>query len=130
MHYIVCGAEFGLEKIGKNAIIIRALYGDKSAESDYWRHIRKAIDEVGFKSCKADPNVWMRPATKMDGTRYWAYVLVLYVDDLLVIMEDPEDFVRDEIGRCFIIKEKFIGKPDKYLGKKLSKVTLENGTKT
>ena len=70
MHYIVCGAEFGLEKIGKNAIIIRALYGDKSAESDYWRHIRKAIDEVGFKSCKADPNVWMRPATKMDGTRY------------------------------------------------------------
>ena len=27
MHYIICGPEFGMENIGKRALIIRALYG-------------------------------------------------------------------------------------------------------
>ena len=30
-HYVVCGAEFGLENIGKVALIKRALYGGKVA---------------------------------------------------------------------------------------------------
>ena len=30
-HYIVCGAEFGLENVGKQALIRRALYGGKPA---------------------------------------------------------------------------------------------------
>ena len=28
-HYIVCGQEFGLEHVGKRALIVRALYGGK-----------------------------------------------------------------------------------------------------
>ena len=84
------------------------------------------MDELGFKSYKADPDVWMQPSIKVYGARYWAYVL-LHVDDLLVIIENSEDFIRDEIGRCFHIKERSIGKPDKYLGNKFSEVTL--GTK-
>ena len=84
-HYIICGQEFGLENVGKRAIIVRALYGGKSAGADYWRHVRKAMDELDFKSCKADPDVWMRPATRDDGTTYWEFVLI-YVDDILAIM--------------------------------------------
>ena len=42
---------------------------------------------MGFKSCLADPNVWLHPATKDDGTEYYEYILV-YVDDLLVISGD------------------------------------------
>ena len=45
-HYIICGPEFGLENVGKSAIIVRALYGGKSAGADYWRHIRKAMEEA------------------------------------------------------------------------------------
>eukprot|EP00957_Ditylum_brightwellii_P148896 11336908-Ditylum_brightwellii.AAC.1 len=30
-HYIVCGAEFGLENVGKQALISRALYDGNSA---------------------------------------------------------------------------------------------------
>ena len=33
--YVVCGPEFGLENVGKHAIIIRALYGGKSTGADY-----------------------------------------------------------------------------------------------
>ena len=38
-HYIICGIEFGHENVGKTAIIVRALYGGKSAGADYWRHV-------------------------------------------------------------------------------------------
>ena len=33
--YIICGAEFGLENVGKVALIHRALYGGKSAGKDF-----------------------------------------------------------------------------------------------
>ena len=125
-HYIICGPEFGLENEGKVAVIVRALYGGKSAGADYWRHVRKAMEEMGFKSCKADPDVWMRPGTKDDGSEYWQYVL-LYTDDILVIMCDPETFLRQEIGSRFTLKESSIGPPTQYLGNKVSEVVLENG---
>ena len=126
-HYIICGPEFGLENEGKKAIIVRALYGGKSAGADYWRHVRKAMTEMGFTSCKADPDVWMRPGIKSDGSTYWQYVL-LYVDDILSIMEEPEKFIREELGQRFTVKEKSIGKPSQYLGNKVSEVKLANGT--
>ena len=33
--YIICGPEFGLESLGKVALIKRALYGGKVAERDF-----------------------------------------------------------------------------------------------
>jgi hypothetical protein len=47
---------------------------------------------MGFKSCLADPDVWLCAATKVDGTKYYEYILV-YVDDLLVILEKPVDIL-------------------------------------
>ena len=43
---------------------------------------------MGFRPCKADPDVWMR---KADG--YYEYVCV-YVDDLAIAMKDPEAFTK------------------------------------
>eukprot|EP00957_Ditylum_brightwellii_P001399 109998-Ditylum_brightwellii.AAC.1 len=61
-HYIVCGMEFGLEYVGKRALIRRALYGGKSAEKDFHNHLRECMKRLGFTSCPADPDVWIRPA--------------------------------------------------------------------
>eukprot|EP00957_Ditylum_brightwellii_P011791 889546-Ditylum_brightwellii.AAC.2 len=38
-HYIVCGAEFVLENVGKQTLIRRALYGGKSAKKDFCNHL-------------------------------------------------------------------------------------------
>ncbi len=127
-HYIICGPEFGLENVGKYAIIRRALYGGKAAGADYWRHVRKAMSEMGFESCKADPDVWMRPGMKKDGTKYWQYVL-LYTDDILAIMEEPEKFLKEEMDNFFTLKPSSIGPPKQYLGNKVSQVDLDNGVK-
>ena len=84
-HYIVCGPEFVLENVGRLAVIVRAIYGGKSAGADYWRHVHSAVTEMGFTSCTADPDVWFRQSSKKDGTKYYQYVL-LYTDDILAIM--------------------------------------------
>ena len=125
-HYVVCGSEFGLEHVGKIALIRRALYGGKSSGADFWRHLRTCMSHLGFESCKADSDIWMRKSIKDDGAEYWEYVL-LYVDDALCISTRGEDIIRNELGRYFYIKEESIGPPTLYLGNKVSKVTLENG---
>ena len=75
-HYIICGDEFGIEHRGKVAIITRALYGGKFAGRDYWKHMRSFMNELGFISCKADSDVWMRKAVTDRGVDYWEYVLI------------------------------------------------------
>ena len=88
-YFIVCGAEFGLENIGKVALVARALYCGKVSKRDFWHHLRDCMDHLGFTSCRADPDVWMRAATKPNGEKYFEYV-ILYVDDCLVISHQPE----------------------------------------
>ncbi len=38
-HFIICGPEFGIENEGHVALIWRALYGGKVANSDFWHHL-------------------------------------------------------------------------------------------
>lgn len=86
------------------------------------------MEELGFESSKADPDVWFRPAKKRDGTEYMEYVL-LYVDDVLVVSENAESIIRNEIGRHWAIKESSIEKPSLYLGGRCREVELTDGTK-
>ena len=44
-------------------------------------------------------------------------------------MEDPEAFLRNEIGEMFTVKEKSIGPPLQYLGNKVSHIELDTGVK-
>ena len=48
--YIVCGPEFGLENVGKVALIHRALYGGKSAGRDFRNHLRSCMKHLDFTS--------------------------------------------------------------------------------
>ena len=57
--YVVCGPEFGIENIGKVALIHRALYRGKSAGQDYRNHLRSCMHHLYFRPCPADPDVWM-----------------------------------------------------------------------
>lgn len=124
--YIICGAEFGLEHVGKVALIHRALYGGKTAGKDFRNHLRSCMHHLHFVSCPADPDVWMRPALKSDGSSCYEYIL-LYTDDALAISENAEGILRREIGKYFELKEDSIGSPKLYLGGKVRRVQLDNG---
>ena len=125
-HYIICGPEFGLENEGKVATIVRALYGGKTAGRDFRNHLRECMAHLGFTSCLADPDVWIRPAVDDKGKPYYEYVL-LYTDDALCISHKPETVLKEELGKYFGLKPESIGPPKIYLGGKMRKVTLDNG---
>lgn len=78
-YYIKAVPEFGALQ-GQTLVIVRALYGLKEDSASYRSFMAKRLDELGFKSSDADPDVWLRPAVKDDGSKYYEYIL-MYVDD-------------------------------------------------
>ena len=69
-HCVICGPEFGLEHVRKVALIRRALYGGKACGVDFWRHLWTYMQHLGFSSCKADSDIWIKPSKKNDGSEY------------------------------------------------------------
>ena len=63
--FVKAGSEFGSNE-GKLFIVKQALYGFKSAGASSRQYLAGKIYDLGFKSSAADPDVWMRPATKAD----------------------------------------------------------------
>ena len=59
---------------------------------------------LNFASFPADPDVWMRPAKKSDGSTCYEYIL-LYVYDALVISVRAESILQTELGWYFELKE-------------------------
>ena len=116
--YIICGLEFGSNK-DRPAQIVKALYGLKSSGARFRDHLAASLRDLGFKSCKADADVWMRKNTKPDGFKYWEYCLC-YVDDVLVVSHSPKT-VMDLLSKKYTLKEGSVKPPDLYLGARISK---------
>ena len=125
--FIVCGPEFGSENIGRKAIVKRALYGTKSAGRDFRNHLRDCMSHMGYESCKADADLWMRVGKSNKGEEYYEYML-LYVDDCLCVSSQPKAAL-DQLGRYFTLKPGSVGPPKIYLGAKVGEVELPNGVK-
>jgi hypothetical protein len=74
----------------------------------------------GYQSCKANPDVWMKPGVKKDGSKYWSYVLC-YVDNLLVIDKDPKKTM-EYLQSCHTLKAGSVKEePDTYLSTQVKK---------
>ena len=83
--HVKCGKElFGTEAEGNYAVIVRALYGLKSA-GNAWRHHFSSYlrDVLGYTMTQADNDVYMKTVTRQDGTKHYSY-FVVYVDDIYV----------------------------------------------
>ena len=119
------GDEFG-EDSGKLAVIVRALYGLASSGAAFRNHLADCMRTLGYTSCLADRDVWLKPMVRPeDGFQYYAYVL-LYVDDVLCVHHDAEGELL-KIDRFFKMKPGSINDPDLYLGAKVCKMTMING---
>ena len=118
--YAIAGPEFG-EDEGKLAIIVRALYGLKSSGAAWRSHFAATLQDIGFIPSYAaggDPDMWYQEAVTRDGFEYYEYVLV-YVDDILCISEDPGTIIRSFADPPFLYRLKDVGPPTRYLGAKI-----------
>ena len=106
------------------AVIVRALYGIKSAGAAFRSHLAKCMESLGYWSCKADPEVWLKPEIRPDdGVHYYSYLLCS-VDDILCIHHNV-DTVLERLDKSFSLRPGFWN-PDMYLGAKLCKTRLYN----
>ena len=106
-----CGPEFG-ECAGRWVIIRRALHGSESAAASWRGEISRVIEGLGFKMCRADNDVWLRPAVSASGNAVYEYVLV-YSDDLLVVALDT-DRILLHIDQHFKLKDGSVGTPKRW----------------
>ena len=121
--WLRAGPEFG-DLQDKCFIVRRALYGLKSAGYSFRSFIAKQLDEMGFVSCIADPDVWRRPAIKDNGERYYEYLLT-YVDDLIAVSCDAVAILK-QIAQVAKLKKDEIKPPEDYLGATLKRCVKDN----
>jgi hypothetical protein len=114
--WTVLEPEFGIDA-GKSATIVRALYGLKSAGAAFHAHLASFMRQMGYTSCKADPDLWYNETRPADSFSYYAFILC-YVDDILCINHDPMS-VLNLINGYMLLKPSLVGDPDIYLGAKL-----------
>jgi hypothetical protein len=123
--WTMLGPEFG-QDAGKSAIIVRALYGLKSAGAAFCAHLASFMCQMGYTSCKADPDLWLKAKTRPDdNVRYYAYILC-YVDNILCIHHDAMAGL-NQINGYLPLKPTSVGDPDIYLSAKLKETQLPNG---
>ena len=121
----ICRPEFEVNQ-DRKAIIVKALYGLTSAGASFRKHLADCMEHVGYMSCKANPDVWIKSETEPStGFQYYSYVLI-YVNDILAIHHDAM-WCLNAIDKYFTIKPESMGDPDLYLGAKLRKVWMNNG---
>ena len=101
--YFHCGAEFRhLE--GRLAVLTKALYGLKTSTRAWRMHLAQVLEfEMHFETCKADVDVWLRKAAKLDGSEYYELLLV-YTDDILIVSHRPRE-VMTQLDQNFLVKK-------------------------
>ena len=120
--WTVAGTEFGSDK-GCVLIIVRALYGLKTSGASWRAMFSQTLKDMGFESTKADPDVYIRPATKPCGFEYYEMLLV-YVDDILCISHDTS-LTEKALKATYRLKDDSTGEPERYLGANIKKFMVD-----
>ena len=105
-------------------IIRKALYGLKSSGAAFRAHLAETLHDISFKPTKADPNVWICPAVKLDGNEYYEYIMC-YIDDILSVSHDAKSILQSLQGQ-FKLKGDKIEPPDMYLGAQLETMQVDS----
>jgi hypothetical protein len=114
--WTVLGPEFGNDA-GKRVLIVRALYGLKSAGATFRNHLAECMKHLGWHPCRSDRDLWMKAETRL---------MTVFVDDIFCVHHDPVSPLA-KLDEYFKMKEGSIQVPTFYLGSKLKKTVLPNG---
>jgi hypothetical protein len=108
---IKAGPEFG-ELQGNLLIIDKALYGLWPSGKAFIQLLSDCLRDQGYFPSKAESSIFMRKCPTRDVYEYVA----TYVDDLCIIMEDPEMFLKQLSSAPYNFKLKGSGGVNLHLG--------------
>jgi hypothetical protein len=124
------GPELG-SNAGKNIVISQDLCALKSSGAVWRAHLASAMTDLNFKPCQADLDVWMQPAVKPDGTKYYEYVLI-NADGILVIAHRVSSNIYNLSALYCLEEDPSNGKkydtPDQYLSASIGFYMLPGNT--
>ena len=107
--YFTAGPEFG-HLVGHNYIIDKALYRLRSSGLCFHERLSTVLLQFGFHQSKVDPDVWMCDLNNM-----WEFIVV-YVDDIIAAMNDPQSFFNELQGPKVSFTMKGVRSPTYHLG--------------
>ena len=107
-------------------IVNMSLYRLKSSGGEFREKLAGVLHDLGYMPTKADPDVWIKPAVKPDGSEYYEIVLC-YVDNILAISDDPMKTI-DGIKSVFKFKGGMVEIPNMYIGATIKTAETANGT--
>ena len=113
------GIECGEYK-GKVLVVVRSLYGIKSAGLAWRSALVEALVQLGFKLTRSDTDVWIRASVRLDSGKYYE-MLFVYVDDILAFSHKATEVIT-EITSFYKAKEGSIKPPDIYLSTNIDKI--------
>ena len=80
---------------------------------------------MGYKTCLADPDLWMSPTNRLrDGFEYYEYILI-YVENDLTIGNDPTE-VLQKTCKNFVLKSGSLSNLNIYISSNIKVVRVEN----
>ncbi|CAB9497418.1 unknown protein [Seminavis robusta] len=93
-----------------------------------WRsHLASVLHKkLDFAACRADNDVWFRPAQRKNGSLHDENVLV-YTDDILCISMDP-DSILCPLDQRFLRKPDSMSKPTQHLGASVKENKIKPST--
>ena len=106
--YFIANKAFG-PLHGHTLVIVKALYGLRTSGARFHEKLADTLRDMGFTPCLADPDLWLRATDDC-----YEYICV-YVDDLMVIMKDPQAFF-DTLSTKYGYILKGVGPPEYHLG--------------
>ena len=119
--YFRCRPEFGSLQ-GHLAILTNASYGLKTSARAWRLNLSEVLEnQLGYKSCLVDPDIWLRETGKENHKHY--KMLLVYTDDILVISHRAKEAM-SQLDQHFLAKKDSIGHPTTYLGAQVGKYTF------
>jgi hypothetical protein len=87
----------------------------------------QTLRNAGLAACKADPDLWLRPAVKPDSTEFYEYVIYCVNDCYYSGLKGLE--FMDYLSSVYTLKEGSVKVPETYLVADVRMYELANGEK-
>ena len=110
------------EDHGKILILAGALHGLKIMGASWRATLAEVLEDLAFKSVRADPDMWIRLAVQDDGFEHCEMIFVC-IDDILAVSHTAKSIV-DEITSHCKVKKDSIEKPELHLGANIDRFQL------
>ena len=105
--WTVFGPEFE-NNAGRSAIVVRDLYSLKSTGASFRSHLAQCMQEMGYQSCHADSDLWMKAQYRPDNKLEYYFDVLWCVDDILCTHHDLDD-VLNKLNRYMPLKLGLVG---------------------